>query len=364
MNFKTIINALLNKLAGSGLRTAPNCRARFPHRAERRHTEMPPYSKITVCFLLTSAIVILLLVIAENTALADGLSDCKNIQTDKGKVTGVLDEKNGLCVYKGVPYAAPPLGNLRFALPQEHAPWSDTLTADRYSNECPQFPITLMETNKVTGSEDCLYLNIWQPLTAADSPLPVMVFIHGGGFVSGSGNQDWYEGSDLASFGNVIAVTFNYRLNVLGFLVHPALRDQNGNAGNYGIYDQIAALQWVQRNIGSFGGDPQNVTIFGESAGGMSVGIHLASPLSKGLFNKAIIESGPVFMLNKTAEEEEKIGIKIAEKAGCKDPATVADCLRALDARKFVRTARPVLGFASDAEHKEGFPFHPVVDGK
>ncbi|HOX29198.1 MAG TPA: carboxylesterase family protein, partial [bacterium] len=225
------------------------------------------------------------------------------------------------------------------------------------------FPLGLTPAKNPTGSEDCLYLNVWAPMTAAKAAKPVMVFIHGGGFVLGSGSQPWYESTNLASQGDVVAVTINYRLNAFGFIVHPALKDAKGRIGNYGLYDQAFALKWVKKNIAAFGGDPNNVTIFGESAGGMSVGLHLISPESRGMFTKAIIESGPMLLMKKTVAEEEKTGLEAAAELGCTDPATVADCLRAADPKKLMAKLHPFSAMMSDIEMTKGFAFNPVIDG-
>ncbi|MFA6451772.1 MAG: carboxylesterase/lipase family protein [bacterium] len=297
-------------------------------------------------------------------AKADGPGDCINIMTDKGSVSGAPNVKLGLCVYKGIPFAAPPVGALRFAPPEESAAWEGPLDATKFGNECVQFPLGVMATAEPIGNEDCLYLNVWQPVTAAKQKKPVMVFIHGGGFVMGSGSQPWYEGSNLASFGDVIVVTINYRLGPFGFMAHPSFRDAEGHAGNYGFYDQLTALKWVKKNIGNFGGDAGNITIFGESAGGMSVKLHLISPLSKGLFKKAIIESGPAFLMNTTLENAQEKGLKQAAALGCDNPDSAADCLRALDAKQIMRVLKPVMGFAAgDKKDTQDFSSNPIVDG-
>ncbi len=305
----------------------------------------------------------IILIMASLPAAADGPGDCTNIQTDKGRITGVMSAKQKLCVYKGIPFAAPPVGELRFAPPKEPAPWAETLKANRFGNECFQFPLGVMAAMEPTGNEDCLYLNVWQPVSAADSPKPVMVFIHGGGFVMGSGSQPWYEASKLAAAGDLIVVTINYRLGPFGFLAHPALKDAEGHVGNYGFLDQVAALKWVNRNIRNFGGDPGNVTIFGESAGGMSVGVHLVSPLSKGLFAKAIIESGPPFLMRGEVGEALEKGEKAAEALGCYD-ADAAGCLRSLDPAFIMRTLKPVMNMAAEDEDVVGnYTNSPIVEG-
>lgn len=288
------------------------------------------------------------------------IGDCADMVTDKGKITGTLDKESGVCSYKGVPYAAPPVGPLRFSNPREHEPWASTLIAGKHQNSCLQFP--MMSGGKdstVEGDEDCLYLNVWHRAGAPDAPRPVMVFIHGGGFIYGSGHMDPNEGTKLAEFGDVVVVTINYRLGPFGFLVHPAFRDAEGHIGNYGLYDQTFALKWVNRNIAAFGGDPANVTIFGESAGGMSVGMQIISPVSRGLFHKAIIESAPVVLITKDVARMENIGERAAGKAGCGDPTLAAQCLRAMPAADILRSMRGGILFVNDPETT--IPFEPVI---
>jgi para-nitrobenzyl esterase len=199
---------------------------------------------------------------------------------------------------------------LRWRAPLAAAPWTGTRTATAMGSPCIQFwgPISGLKGHEgdVVGAEDCLYLNIWAPAAAstpaADERLPVMVWIHGGGNTIGTGNT--YNGSHLAGSQKVVVVTINYRLGVLGWLSHPALREGAANAadasGNYGVLDMIEALRWVQKNIAAFGGDPANVTVFGESAGGHDVFALLASPLAKGLFQRAIVQSGSLRTSSRT----------------------------------------------------------------
>jgi para-nitrobenzyl esterase len=205
----------------------------------------------------------------------------------QGQLAGTQDD--GILVFKGIPFAAPPVGSLRWRAPQPGPSWQGVRAADTFGATCPQPRFGAQ--GELPQSEDCLSLNVWTPDTHAK--LPVMVWIYGGAFVTGSSGNPIYNGIDLAKHG-VVIVTFNYRLGWLGFFNHPALAEDAPNEphGNYGLMDQIAALQWVKKNIASFGGDPDNVTIFGESAGGMSVNDLMASPRARGLFNKAISESG------------------------------------------------------------------------
>ena len=217
-----------------------------------------------------------------------------NVHVTGGTVTGSADE--GIAVFKGIPFAAPPVGELRWKTPQPVKPWRGNNSATAFAPSCIQDELIL----KVFGgspniSEDCLYLNVWSPAKAPRERLPVMVWIYGGGFALGSTGLPLYDGKKLAQRG-VVLVSIAYRVGALGFLAHPELtREGHGASGNYGLGDQIAALKWVRDNIARFGGNPHNVTIFGESAGGISVSMLAASPLAHDLFQKAISESGGNF---------------------------------------------------------------------
>ena len=218
------------------------------------------------------------------------------VKTDAGYVSGM--NENGIEIYRGIPYAAPPTGDLRWRPPALVQPWNGTRDAKVFSAACPQ-PVSADPSSgdiPANMSEDCLYLNLWTPAKSADDKLPVMVFIHGGAFAQGAGSIPLYDGTALAKKG-VVVVTINYRLGALGFLAHPRLANEspNNSSGNYGLLDQIAAMQWVERNIGAFGGDPSRVTVFGESAGASSILVHLVSPQSRGLYRQAIVESGPLW---------------------------------------------------------------------
>ena len=214
--------------------------------------------------------------------------------TGGGAVEGV--GWHGLVVYKGIPYAAPPLGELRWREPQPAAPWQGVRKAARFAPACMQKGVSMPGETPPEISEDCLYLNIWAPAQHGAGNLPVMVWIHGGGYSNGSAAMPLYWGDRLAHKG-VILVTVAYRLGPFGFLAHPELTRESAHqsSGNYGLMDQIAALQWVQKNIAAFGGDPQRVTIAGQSAGAMAVSALVASPRAKGLFQRAIGESGGLF---------------------------------------------------------------------
>jgi para-nitrobenzyl esterase len=226
--------------------------------------------------------------------LMSHVSLAQTVQTESGAISGVRNE--GLVVYKGVPFAAPPVGNLRWRPPAPVAPWTGTRHADSFAPACMQEGVSMPGEAPPAVSEDCLYLNIWAPKTNARSPLPIIVWIYGGGYRNGSAAMPLYWGDRLARKG-VIVITVAYRLGPLGFLTLPELTRESTqhSSGNYGLMDQIAALEWVQRNGAAFGGDPQRVTIAGQSSGAISVSILLSAPRAKGLFQRAIGESGALF---------------------------------------------------------------------
>ena len=218
------------------------------------------------------------------------------VQIDTGQLSGIHGGATGLDEFKGIPYAAPPVGALRWKPPEPAAAWSGVRKADRFGPRCMQRPLFGDMQFRSNGmSEDCLYLNVWTPAGAESRHLPVLVYFYGGGFLAGDGSEFRYDGASLAQRG-IVVVTVNYRLDVFGFLALPALAAESPQhaTGNYGLLDQVAALRWVHRNIAAFGGNPDTVTIGGESAGSMSVSALMASPLSKGLMQRAIGESGAV----------------------------------------------------------------------
>lgn len=219
-------------------------------------------------------------------------ADTARVTVASGALQGVVEGE--VVAFKGVPFAAPPVGDLRWRPPQPAASWSGVRSAAAYGNDCMQkpFPSDAAPLG-TTPAEDCLVLNVWRPAKASTAKAPVMVWIYGGGFVNGGSSPAVYAGNEFARNG-VVFVSFNYRLGRFGFFGHPALTKESpdGPLGNYGFMDQIAALEWVQRNIEAFGGDPGNVTIFGESAGGFSVHTLATSPAAQGLFHKAIVQSG------------------------------------------------------------------------
>ncbi len=215
----------------------------------------------------------------------------KPIRIDAGLVQGL--NENGLTIYRGIPFAAPPVGELRWRAPQPLAPWTGTLKATAFKPACMQSGATVPGMDAETASEDCLYLNIWTPAKSASEKRAVMVYLYGGDFRNGSGSARLYWGDQLAKKG-VVAVTFNYRVGVFGALAHPELSTESGHSasGNEMLLDSISALQWVKRNIAAFGGDADNVTIFGQSAGAYLVSDLIVSPLASGLFHRAIGQSG------------------------------------------------------------------------
>ena len=221
-------------------------------------------------------------------------------QVSTAKVTGGIVEgavMDGIASFKGIPFAAPPVGDLRWRPPQPVKPWTGVRKADEFAPAPIQDPAAVAELAKlglppIKFSEDCLYLNVWTGAKKAGEKRPVMLWIYGGSFTSGMTNYPDYDGTNLARKG-VVLVSVAYRVGLMGFLAHPELSKESGmGSGNYGIRDQIAGLKWVKENIAQFGGDPSNVTIFGESAGGLSVALLTASPLAKGRFQRAISESG------------------------------------------------------------------------
>ncbi|AHG89477.1 Carboxylesterase type B [Gemmatirosa kalamazoonensis] len=283
------------------------------------------------------------------------------VRVREGTLRGVVD--GGVASFKGVPFAAPPLGELRWHAPRPAAAWSGVRAADRFSPACMQRapaafgPWTLEFLLRGPVSEDCLYLNVWTAAPAEGAPRPVLVYVYGGGFASGSSDVPVYDGARLAAKGLVV-VTINYRVGALGFLAHPALSAESPDhaSGNYGLLDQIAALQWVHDNVAAFGGDPSRVTVAGQSAGAISVFLLTTSPRARGLFQRAVIESGPDALAAmgmattraaaRPLADAERAGLATARALGT---PTVAE-LRALPAAQLV--SPPGAG-----------RFGPVVDG-
>ena len=267
------------------------------------------------------------------------------VQTAAGTVRGVVAPDHRL--FAGIPYAAPPVGSLRWQPPAPAQPWHGVRDATRPGPRCLQDPGGDPEFGRQTD-EDCLSLNVWTPpVDAGGEKLPVMVWIHGGAFINGSAGT--YDARWLASRGDMIVVTLNYRLGAMGFLAHPALGPP-GDVGNYGLADQQAALRWVRDNIADFGGDAGKVTLAGESAGGMSVCDHLVAPDSAGLFRAAIIQSAPC-QAQLALPDAEKSSLDYAARLGCGDPQSAAQCLRALPADKL---REPVWYFKIGADALSG----------
>jgi para-nitrobenzyl esterase len=266
------------------------------------------------------------------------------VKTNSGEVVG--KQTAALRTFFGIPYASPPIGDLRWKAPRPPVAWNSPLQAASLGSECMHVPVGLFDVSgevkgQIKGSENCLFLNIYAPANSAGGRLPVMVWIHGGGFTSGAGSL--YDASVLAEKHGVVVVTFNYRLGALGFLALPTLSAEasDGSSGNYGLLDQQAALRWVRDNIAQFGGDPGNVTIFGESAGGMSVCAQLASPTAAGLFQKAIIQSGLCGSPNNnvTLADASRRNLAYAAKLGCRNGDL--PCLRKVDAKLVTNTPVP-----------------------
>ena len=284
-------------------------------------------------------------------------ADIRETEVTGGKVSGVAG--NGVVSFKGIPFAAPPVGELRWKAPQPVKPWSGVKDASTYGPSCMQdATMARVFGAPPATSEDCLYLNVWTPAKSASESLPVMVWIYGGGFTGGQTSAPAYDGTRLAQKG-VVMVSVAYRVGVFGFLAHPDLSRESGKgSGNYGLQDQIAGLQWVKANIAKFGGNPNRVTIFGESAGGISVSMLAASPAAKGLFQGAISESGGHFGGARFANEgglttpslgvAEANGKRFLEKVGASD----IEAARKIAADKLQAAVGP--GLAS---------YWPVFDG-
>jgi para-nitrobenzyl esterase len=264
------------------------------------------------------------------------------VKTANGIVEGITDARSGVRMFKGIPFAAPPIGDFRWKPPQPIKSWEGVRKADRFGPRAMQLPLFGDMGFRSNGmSEDCLYLNVWTPAMSDDERLPVLVYFYGGGFMAGDGSEPRYDGESMARKG-IVALTVNYRLNVFGFLAHPELSKEAAQrvSGHYGVMDQTAALRWVQQNIAAFGGDPSQVTIAGESAGSISVCAQMASPLSKGLFAGAIGSSGSLMgtLPPVPLAEGEQIGSEFAASVGASALAT----LRAMPASQLLEaTAKP-----------------------
>ncbi len=292
------------------------------------------------------------------------------IRIESGLISGtVVDEESGVRAYKGIPFAAPPVGELRWKPPQPANPWEGVRACTEFGPACSQTDRLGMYGLKLPKtSEDCLHLNVWTAAGSGDDKRPVMVWIHGGGYISGWSSQPSYDGEAFARKG-VVLVTINYRLGPFGFFGHPLLSKESEQnvSGNYGMLDQIAALRWVQRNIAAFGGDPDCVTIFGESAGAGSVSFLCLSPLSKGLFHRAITESGSVIWnmthlrrASPRGESVEATGERLAAMLVGEAAGDVIGALRAIPSDELLAKANPGLGISGN---EESIGFGPAVDG-
>ncbi len=304
---------------------------------------------------MVKSVVLLLCAIAVSLPRATAAQPA--VPTTGGPVQGVPAADGAITSYKGIPYAAAPVGDRRWRAPEPPAAWTAVRRADRFGSSCMQ---TIVEERKPwtyefmahnAVSEDCLFLNVWTPAKAPDAKLPVFFWIHGGGNVEGSAAVPIYDGEALARKG-VVVVTINYRLGVFGFLAHPELTQEAGRSGNYGSLDQLAALRWVRANIAAFGGDPGNVTIAGQSAGASGVHNLVASPLAKGLFHRAIAESGSGYVAPNPIRrlvDAQTAGVAFAEAKGA---ASLRD-LRAMPAAQLMARVGDTPGPA----------FRPVIDG-
>ena len=264
------------------------------------------------------------------------------VATEGGVLSGAVDPSSGVFVFRGISYAAPPVGDARWRAPARAASWTGVRSAEKDGKNCVQDQVYSDIDAFAAGiSEDCLYLNVWTTTASANAGRPVMVWIHGGGYTAGYGDEPRHNGSRLAQKGAVV-VTLNYRMGAFGFFAHPALAaESNGASGNYGIMDQVAALQWVQRNIAQFGGDPAKVTIFGESAGGNSVGALIASPLAKGLFRGGILQSGTGLGGPRSKDDMYAEGVRFASVLGVSGAgADAAATLRSVPADSLQRATR------------------------
>ncbi len=278
------------------------------------------------------------------------------VHTRAGALRGARED--GVAVFRGVPYAAPPVGGLRFQPPQPVPAWSGERDATRDGPIAPQGRSRLahiMGDFERPQSEDCLTLNIWTPAPDAKKR-PVMVWIHGGAFASGAGSLAWYSGEKFAADGDIVAVSINYRLGALGFLCLPGVSD-----GNLGLLDQVAALRFVRDNIAAFGGDPDNVTVVGQSAGAASIAILMTMREAQGLFRRAILQSTPFGRMSRTLEDAHRIGRRLLDVLGLKPEE--AGTLKTLPAAKFVAAQGEVARLEKKFADAQA-PFWPVIDGK
>lgn len=281
-----------------------------------------------------------------------------HVEIANGALEGYVD--GGVEHYLGIPYAQPPVAELRWRSPQKVEHWEGTRQVKDNPDSCPQFMPGLESMN---GDEDCLYLNLWTPAEKPAAAMPVMVWIHGGGFTAGQGSFTANDGLRLAAEHGVVVVAMNYRLGVFGFLAHEKLSAEDPahpGSGNYGIEDQTAALRWVRDNIGAFGGDPDRVMIFGQSAGGISICSQLVSPQAAGLFHSAVIQSGPCETPMSSLQAVSQLGDKVAGGVGCDQDTDVLACMRTKPTEEIAAVLPPDPSFAFG----EGYTFWwPNLDG-
>ncbi|MBL7176433.1 MAG: carboxylesterase family protein [Desulfobacteraceae bacterium] len=306
-----------------------------------------------ICFLATPAL---------------GELNIEGLRIESGLIKGTtFGPDNKGKIFFNIPYAAPPVGELRWRPPKPVEPWEGIRDGTERGCWCPQPPSPGLRRRIGPQSEDCLYLNVFTAAESDKERRPVMFWIHGGGHTIGSGNIRTYSGGRLARKKGVVVVAINYRLGPLGYLAHPMLSKESGHdlSGNYGNLDQIAALKWVRRNITAFGGDPNNITVFGESAGARSTSMLLVSPQAKGLFHRAIMQSGMGLSiighlkkkLNRP-ESYEDMGVRITKELGCEGADDVLACMRSKTPEEIIQATKPKAGLFG-----KGNKFGPVVDG-
>jgi len=295
---------------------------------------------------MKSVKILLFFILVSLLSYCNAQSSSSLIVTKNGKIEGTVE--NGMKVYKGIPFAAPPVGNLRWKAPQPVKSWDGVLKTNKFGPGS-------IQNQKIEQSEDCLYLNVWTPANSAKEKLPVMVWIHGGGFSAGAPLEPTYFGQAL-TYKGVIFVSVAYRLGILGFMAHPDLSAESPNkvSGNYGLLDMIESLKWVKNNISAFGGDPDKVTIFGESAGAIAVSMLCASPLARGLFRGAISESGGSFGPVGDTRQDGIISLKGAENSGVEFMkqlgATTIDELRKMDPQQWFKNPALRVSFWPNAD--------------
>ena len=308
-----------------------------------------------------------------HTHTEEGGTAAPSVTIDDGRLEGTVEA--GVRHFFGIPYAKPPTGDRRFRAPVKNEAWTGVRKASELPKRCAQ--PTSLNTGEGTDNEDCLYLNVWTPQPAPSSPLPVLVWIHGGGNQNGATSDPvpgvperlFYDGHSFAENHGVVMVSLNYRLGVLGYFSHPELRDEGSPSGNQGLLDQKMALEWVRDNIAAFGGDPENVTLFGESAGARNVCFHVVSPGSRGLFHRAISESGDCTGSSRTRAQAESEGDVFAEAVGCSDSGDVLACLRNKPAGDLINAKEPGEappagpGGGSYSGRAQLWDFRPTADG-